>query len=170
MMSVISGCDLSLDNTRRNILSMMSVISGCDYTSPRSPAPKKQQQSYGFSSEVSPDVKDEHVPLPGLTELQIQYQVNATIGRDSLRDQARDSLRDQALTQAYAESFIRKRQHQGLVCWSPLARVRTVAKPSPLRTCHPTLLHRRLEDPSSTSTIPTKGADIIYALPQLAKP
>jgi hypothetical protein len=72
--SADASFDLSLDDTRRNSLSMMSVISDCDYASPRSPAPKKQQRSYDFCSEVSPEMKDEHVPLPGLTELQMQYQ------------------------------------------------------------------------------------------------
>jgi hypothetical protein len=67
------GLDLSLDDPRRNSLSMMSVISDCDYAPRRSPPPKKQR-SFEFSDEVSPDAKNEHVPLPGLTELQMQYQ------------------------------------------------------------------------------------------------
>jgi hypothetical protein len=65
------GLDFSLDAPRRN--SMMSVISDCDYTPRRSPPPKKQR-SFEFSNEVSPDAKNEHAPLPGLTELQMQYQ------------------------------------------------------------------------------------------------
>jgi hypothetical protein len=65
---------LDLDDPRRNSLSMMSVISDCDYAPRRSHNPKKQR-SFEFSYEVSPDAKrNEHVPLPGLTELQMQYQ------------------------------------------------------------------------------------------------
>lgn len=68
------GLDFSLDDPRRNSLSTMSVISDCDYASPRSPPPKKQR-SFDFSNDVSTDAKNnEHVPLPGLTELQVQYQ------------------------------------------------------------------------------------------------
>jgi hypothetical protein len=67
------GLDLSPDDPRRNSLSMMSVISDCDYAPPRSPPPKRHR-SFKFSNEVSPDAKNEHVPLPGLAELQMEYQ------------------------------------------------------------------------------------------------
>jgi hypothetical protein len=69
------GLDLSLDDPRRNSLSMMSVISDCDYAPRRSPPPKKQR-SFEVSNGVSPAAKKKHVPLPGLTELQMQYQTS----------------------------------------------------------------------------------------------
>jgi hypothetical protein len=86
------GLDLSEDDPRRNSLSMMSVISDCDYAPSRPPPPKKHRsfntnteaprrppppqrhRSMYTAREVSHDAKNEHVPLPGLTELQMQYQ------------------------------------------------------------------------------------------------
>jgi hypothetical protein len=75
------GLNLSLDDPRRNSLSTMSVMSDCDYSSPRSPVPKNQR-SFDYSNEVSPD-------LPGLTELQMQYQ-------DTLKKLAKSMRRSDA--------------------------------------------------------------------------
>jgi hypothetical protein len=68
------GLDVSVDDPRRNSLSMMSVISDCDYHLSLSPGPKKKQRSFDFCNEVLSDSKIDHAPLPGVTELEKHYQ------------------------------------------------------------------------------------------------
>jgi hypothetical protein len=72
--STNASFDLSLDDPRRNSLSTFSMISTNDYAPPQSPGQEKQQASFDFSGQITPDQKNEEIQLPDLTELQMQYQ------------------------------------------------------------------------------------------------
>jgi hypothetical protein len=60
----------------RSHISMCSIVSYNDYeyNLPHSPAPQRQQASFDFSSQITPDQKIEEIQLPDSTELHMQYQ------------------------------------------------------------------------------------------------
>jgi hypothetical protein len=82
-----AGFDLSLDDDDEDDedddyhdpsshISMYSVVSDIDYeyNLPQSPAPQREQASFDFSSQITPDQKYEEIQLPDSTELHMQYQ------------------------------------------------------------------------------------------------